>query len=97
VIFAIVCGAVILAIIIFFFAAPSYFRRTSAGRGTGSHAAGFLGIGDELFNPNANEARRALEEQSRLVVPAPSPDGDKGISDGKIRILVEESRSEPEA
>ncbi len=47
-----------------------------------------LGGLDLAFNPSAADAREALDEQQRLVAPAPSPDGDKGISGGRISIRM---------
>jgi len=61
-------------------------RRGKAARGSGSVASGVLGGLDLAFNPTGADARADLDEQQRLVVPAPSPDGDKGINGGRIRI-----------
>ena len=82
-------GLVVILLIAWLFIMPSWIRRHPSSRGSGATGAGFLGIGDELFHPAAQESRQALDEQSRLLVPAPSPDGDKGISDGRVRITVE--------
>jgi len=42
---------------------------------------------------DAYAARLALDEQQRLVEPAPTPDGDKGIgTDGKVRIDLRSAR-----
>ncbi|MEO7722261.1 MAG: hypothetical protein ABIS08_10150 [Pseudolysinimonas sp.] len=61
-------------------------RRGTGSRGSGSVASGVLGGLDLAFNPMGAEARNELDVEQRHVVPAPSPDGDKGISDGRIRI-----------
>jgi hypothetical protein len=57
-------------------------KRGASAKGSGLMTAGF----DEAFNPSASNARDAIEAETYLVVPAPSPDGDLGITDGKIRI-----------
>jgi hypothetical protein len=85
---AIVWGALVVVLIGFMFTLPFYLHRHPERRSpSGSKASGMLGIGDELFHPDAYAARLVLDEQQRIVEPAPTPDGDKGISaDGRIRI-----------
>jgi hypothetical protein len=61
-------------------------RRGKAARGSGSAASGVLGGLDLGWHPSGAEAREELDTEQRHVVPAPSPDGDKGISDGRITI-----------
>jgi hypothetical protein len=61
-------------------------KRGSGMRGSGSVASGVLGGLDLAFNPMGAEAREELDVEQRHVAPAPSPDGDKGISGGRIRI-----------
>jgi hypothetical protein len=60
--------------------------RGASAKGSGLMTAGF----DEAFNPSAANARDAIEAETYLVVPAPTPDGDLGISDGKISISLRE-------
>jgi len=86
--------AVIVAVLVSFLWLPRYLRRHPEKRGSGSTGAGVLGGAFDAFAPSAAEARAALDEQQRLVVPAPSPDGDLGISDGRIRIRLDPSTSE---
>jgi hypothetical protein len=67
---------------------PGYVRRHPRLRGSGGGGAGLFGVADEIYNPSALDGRGALDEESRLIVLAPSPDGDKGIGDGRIRIRI---------
>lgn len=46
------------------------FRRLGAGT---QGSAGMMGIVDQLFAPNAHDAKRDLEEQQRVGKPAPAP------------------------
>lgn len=70
-----------------FLAIPAYLRRHPEKRGSGSPGSGLLGAAfDNAFHPAAAVARESLDEQQHYVVPAPTPDGDKGISGGRIRI-----------
>lgn len=82
---AIITVAVVVALSALCLATPAYLRRHPNQRGSGSAGSGLLGAAfDNVFHPSAVIAREALDEQQRLVVPAPSPDGDKGVS-GRIR------------
>ena len=88
---ALITIAVVVVLIAVFLATPAYLRRHPDKRGSGSPGSGLLGAAfDNVFHPSAVAAREQLDEQQRLVVPAPSPDGDKGISGGingdRIRI-----------
>jgi hypothetical protein len=84
---ALICLAIVLAFIVFFLATPGYLRRHPDKRGSGSPGSGLMGAAfDNAFHPSAAAAREALDEQQHLVTPAPTPDGDKGISGGRIRI-----------
>ena len=79
--------AVAVLLIAVLLATPAYLRRHPDKRGSGSPGSGLLGAAfDNVFHPSAVAAREQLDEQQRLVVPAPSPDGDKGISGDRIRI-----------
>ena len=64
-------------------------KRGASARGSGSVASGVLGGLDLAFNPMGADTREELDTEQRHVVPAPSPDGDKGISDNRIRIDLE--------
>ena len=86
----IIIGVVIVGFLAMLFLLPSYIRKHPEQRGSGSGGAGMFGVADEIFNPSALDARRALDEESRLIVPAPSPDGDKGIADGRITIRLDD-------
>jgi len=61
-------------------------KRGPGLRGSGSVASGVLGGLDLAFNPMGAEAREELDVEQRHVAPAPSPDGDKGISGGRVTI-----------
>ena len=78
----------IVAVLVSFLFLPGYLRRHPDKRGSGSTGSGVLGGAFDAFAPSAAEARAALDEQQRLVVPAPSPDGDLGIGDGRIIIRL---------
>ncbi len=84
---ALICIAIVVALIAVFLATPAYLRRHPEKRGSGAPGSGLLGAAvDNAFHPSAAVAREALDEQQHLVAPAPTPDGDKGISGGSIRI-----------
>ena len=83
----IVCGMIgvaagLLALGVWVTAHPE--KRGASAKGSGLMTAGF----DEAFNPSAANARDAVDAETRLIVPAPTPDDDLGISDGKIQITV---------
>ena len=61
-------------------------KRGKDARGSGSVASGVLGGLDLGWHPSDAEAREELDTEQRHVAPAPSPDGDKGISGNSIRI-----------
>ncbi len=85
----VVLVAVLLGMTAGMFALGAYARRHPASRGTGSAGSGLLGAAfDEVFHPAAHDAHAAFDEQQRLMVPAPSPDGDKGIADNRIRLRL---------
>ena len=63
-------------------------KRRTGMRGSGSVASGVLGGFDLAFNPMGAQAREQLDVEQRHVAPAPSPDGDKGISGGRIHIQL---------
>ena len=88
---ALITIAAVVVLIAVFLATPAYLRRHPDKRGSGSPGAGLLSAAfDNVFHPSAVAGREELDEQQRLVVPAPSPDGDLGmsggISSGRIRI-----------
>lgn len=87
--------AAIVAVLILLVWIGIYFRRHPEKRGSGGAASGVLGGAFDAFAPSAAEARAALDEQQRLVVPAPTPDGDRGISDGRIRIALPRDPDDP--
>ncbi len=71
----------------FSFWLPTYLKRHPERRSpSNSSYSGLIGSVDEVFHPEASTAALALDEQQRWVEPAPTPDGDKGIRDRKIRI-----------
>jgi hypothetical protein len=65
---------------------PAYLRRHPEKRGGKSAVGGLVGGTDFVWHPEAANAATELDEQQRLVVPAPTPDDDKGMADGRIRI-----------
>ncbi|CAN5238613.1 hypothetical protein BH11ACT3_BH11ACT3_05700 [soil metagenome] len=78
--------ALILGAAIAMLAFPSYLRRHPDQRGASSATGGLVGSVDDVFHPEGAAAALALDEEQRLVQPIPTPDGDKGIADGRIRI-----------
>lgn len=72
-------------LLLYFVTMPSRIRhrRASGARRSGG---GVFGVAEEIFHPTIIEARASLDEQSRFVVPVPSPDGDKGITAGRVRL-----------
>ena len=82
----IVIVAFVLAVIAALIVAGVRAKRRTGARGSGSVASGVLGGLDLAFNPTGADAREELDTEQRHVVPAPSPDGDKGISGNSIRI-----------
>ena len=86
---AIEIGIVVAAVAVMlvgFFALPAYLRRHPEKRGPSSATGGLAGGVDNVFHPEGAAAALALDEEQRLVLPAPTPDGDLGIADGRIRI-----------
>ena len=84
---ALICIAIVLVLIAILLATPAYLRRHPDKRGSGAPGSGLMGAAfDNAFHPSAAIAREALDEQQHLVAPAPTPDGDKGIAGGRIRI-----------
>ena len=85
-------GLVIAAfavVIVGMFALAAYLIRHPDKRGASTAGSGLMTAGfDEVFNPHAANARDIIDGEQRLVVPAPSPDDDKGIADGRIRIDI---------
>ena len=67
-------------------------KRHPGSSGSGSVASGVLGGLDLAWHPSGAEARDELDVEQRHVAPAPSPDGDKGIAGGRIRIDLQSSR-----
>ena len=86
-VWALITIGIVAVMIAVFLATPAYLRRHPEKRGSGSAGSGLLGAAfDNAFHPSAAVAREALDEQQHLVVPAPTPDGDKGISGGRIHL-----------
>jgi hypothetical protein len=83
---AVVIVALAMLVVVGLVIAGVRAKRGKAGRGSGSVASGLLGGLDLAFNPTGAGARDELDAEQRHVVPAPSPDGDKGISGNRIRI-----------
>lgn len=66
-------------------------KRGPASAGSGLLTAAF----DELFHPTAMDARDEQDREQRLVVPAPTPDQDLGMAEGRIRLDLDESENPP--
>ncbi|MCS5733825.1 hypothetical protein [Herbiconiux daphne] len=82
--------AALLGVVVVLFALGAHVRRHPELRGASAPGAGLMTAAyDEVFNPHAALARDTLDAEQRLVAPAPSPDGDKGISGGRIRLDVD--------
>lgn len=82
----IVIVALVLAVAAALVIAGVRAKRGRGMRGSGSVASGVLGGLDLAFNPMGADAREELDVEQRHVAPAPSPDGDKGISGNRIRL-----------
>jgi hypothetical protein len=81
--------AAFAVVILGLFAVAFYLVRHPEKRGASTAGSGLMTAGfDEVFNPHAAKARDIIDQEQRLVVPAPSPDDDKGIADGRIRIDI---------
>ncbi len=73
-----------------------HLKRHPEKRGPSSAGSGLLtATFDELFHPTAMDARDEQDREQRLVVPAPTPDRDPGITEGRIRLDLDESRDPP--
>ena len=83
----IVAAAVVLVILIGMFAAGRHVRRHPEQRGSGAPGSALMGAAfDNAFHPSAVAAREAIDEEQRIVAPAPTPDGDRGIAGNRIRL-----------
>jgi len=82
---------VIVFYAVFFFIYPSW-RRWEIERERVRHpertpAAGVVGAIDEVFHPNAYQAKLIWEAQQELPVPAPDADGTRpDLDSGRVRI-----------
>ncbi|WP_382306729.1 hypothetical protein [Herbiconiux sp. UC225_62] len=77
------------AVVVGLFAVGAWYRRHPEKRGASAPGAGLMTAAyDEVFNPHAMLARDAIDVEQRLVAPAPTPDGDRGIAGGRIRLDV---------
>ncbi len=84
---ALVVIAAMVVMVVGMFAAPRYLRRHPEQRGSGAPGSGLMGAAfDNAFHPSAAIAREALDEEQRIVAPAPTPDGDRGIAGNRIRL-----------
>jgi len=84
---ALVVVLVIAGMIVAMFAVPRHLRRHPELRGSGAPGSGLMGAAfDNAFHPSAAIAREALDEEQRIVAPAPTPDGDRGIAGNRIRL-----------
>ncbi|MCU1439638.1 MAG: hypothetical protein JWP85_635 [Rhodoglobus sp.] len=84
---AVITCAVFAIVIGGLFGVAYYLQRHPEKRGASSRGSGMLTASfDEIFHPSAPNARDDLDREKRLVVPAPAPDGDRGVADGRIRI-----------
>jgi hypothetical protein len=81
--------AALVVVIIALFVIGAHVRKHPELRGASAPGAGLMTAAyDEVFNPHAALARDAIDVEQRLVAPAPTPDGDKGIAGGRIRLDV---------
>ncbi|MFB2598089.1 hypothetical protein ACEXQE_09885 [Herbiconiux sp. P17] len=90
---ALVVVAVVVAlaaVVVGLFVLGAWYRRHPEKRGASAPGAGLMTAAyDEVFNPHAMLARDAIDVEQRLVAPAPTPDGDRGIAGGRIRLDVD--------
>ncbi|MCS5720092.1 hypothetical protein N1027_18325 [Herbiconiux sp. CPCC 205763] len=78
------------AVVVGLFALGAWYRRHPSRRGASAPGAGLMTAAyDEVFNPHAMLARESIDVEQRLVAPAPTPDGDRGIAGGRIRLDVD--------
>lgn len=84
----IIIGLIVL-VIAFLIWYPLYLRRDPTRRHRANSAQSGLVRGmDEVWHPESLAPQASLDEETRLVRPAPAPDPDLGIADGTIRIDV---------
>ena len=83
---AVVIVAFVLLVAVALVVAGVRARHGKLASGSGSVASGVLDGLDLAFNPMGADAREELDVEQRHVAPAPSPDGDKGISGNRIRL-----------
>ncbi|HPM51114.1 MAG TPA: hypothetical protein PK282_02660 [Rhodoglobus sp.] len=76
-----------VVVIVGLFVGALWIIRHPRHRGARSHGAGLVSAGfDQLWHPEAANARDIVDAEQRLVVPAPTPDDDRGIAGGRIRL-----------
>jgi len=68
-------------------------RRAGAAKRTGGGGVGMGGVGgfgviDEIFHPNAKDAREIWEAQTELPAPAPIPGDRPDLDAGRITIVL---------
>lgn len=86
---ALIITAIVL-VIAFLIWYPLFLRRRPGRRFRANSAQSGLVRGmDEVWHPESLAPQAALDEETRLVRPAPAPDPDRGIADGTIRIQVD--------
>ncbi|MDH6182449.1 hypothetical protein M2152_002631 [Microbacteriaceae bacterium SG_E_30_P1] len=74
--------AAFAAVAALFWGARFVMRRPRL-RGASAPGAGLMSAGfDQVWQPQASEARDIIDAEQRLVVEAPAPDDDLGISRG---------------
>ena len=75
-----------IAVAVGLFAAARYVLKRPHLRGASAPGSGLLGAGfDQVWQPQAVEAREIVDAEHRLVVEVPAPDDDLGVS-GRIRL-----------
>lgn len=79
----------LVAVIAFLIWYPIYLRRRPGGRFRANSAQSGLVRGmDEIWHPESVAPQASLDEETRLVRPAPAPDPDRGVAGGVIKIEV---------
>lgn len=77
-------GLPALALALTFVSLPSLMRGQRSRRNS-SPQAGVIGVTDDLFHPEAYQAKLLWQAQLELPAPAPLP-GEKALADGRIVI-----------
>jgi hypothetical protein len=85
----------VLVLVVVAIALAPRLKRDNLRRQLDGGGGSFAGVGagfDAVWRPSADEARADWEAQVEMPAPAPSPGDKGGVDDGRIVIVVDESR-----